>query len=184
MDRPLDRPDPVHTSVDLAARVRAAAGRRDRDSVRTALQFGLIVVALGELTFAVPDLLLGHGIGHPDHAHLVRHTGAFGIAYAIGLLWVAHRPARARAFLPYTIALAAAMAIGAFADLMVGDVPAVYETQHVLEALGMVLVWILAARPTWSRSSDARATGDSPELSADVLHLPGRGSRADATDDI
>ena len=155
---------------DLADRVTAAAGRRDRDSVRTLLQAGLVIIALVELSFAVPDLLLGHGLGHPSHAHLVRHAGAFAIAYAIGLLWVAHRPARARAFLPFTVALAAAMVVGAIADLTVGDVPAVYEAQHLLEIAGMVLVWVLAARPTWSRRTGVR-THDLDRHDAEVVHL-------------
>lgn len=152
----------------------AAAGRRDRGSVRTVLQAGLVAIALLELTFAVPDLLLGHGFGHPSHAHLVRHAGAFSIAYAVGLLWVAHRPARARAFLPFTIALAAAMVVGAVADLMVGDVPAVYEAQHLLEIVGMVLVWVLAARPTWSRRSVTASITSTDVHDADVVPLPDR----------
>jgi len=165
VDRSMDRP------TDLADRVTAAAARRDRDAIRGALRIGLVVVALGELTFAVPDLLLGHGLGHPEHAHLVRHAGAFAIAYAIGLLWVAHRPARARAFLPFTIALAGAMAVGALADSVVGDVPAIYETQHLLEVAGMVLVWVLATRPTWSRT-DPSIPGPPESASGRVVPLP------------
>lgn len=170
MDTTSDR----SAAPDLAARVTAVAGRRDRDSVRTVLQAGLVVIALAELAFAVPDLLLGHGLAHPEHAHIVRHVGAFSIAYAIGLLWVAHRPARARAFLPFTIALAGAMMVGALADLVVGDVPAVYETQHLLEVTGMVIVWVLASRPTWSRPSDPATSASPREREAEVIALPDR----------
>lgn len=169
MDRSNERP------TDLAGRVTAAAARRDRDGVRSALRVGLVVVALGELTFAVPDLLLGHGFAHPDHNHLVRHAAAFSIAYAIGLLFVAHRPARARAFVPLTVALAAAMVFGAFGDITTGGVAGVYWVQHVLEILGMVLIWILASRPLWARPDAASPNADvDGTTGAAVLRLPPR----------
>lgn len=164
---------------DLAKRVTAAAARRDRDAVRTALRLGLVGVALGELTFAVPDLLLGHSLGHPDHEHIVRHAAAFSIAYAIGLLFVAHRPARARAFVPLTVALAAAMALGTVVDVAAGHVAGIYEAQHLLELAGMVLIWILASRPLWARPQAGTATPATTDGSpdAEVLRLPDRSDR-------
>ena len=174
MDRSSERP------TDLADRVTAAAARHDRDGVRSALRIGLVVVALGELTFAVPDLLLGHGFAHPGHNHLVRHAAAFSIAYAIGLLFVAHRPARARAFVPLTVALAAAMVFGAFGDVATGGIAGVYWVQHLLEILGMALIWILASRPLWARPDAAAPSTDADDTTgAAVLRLPHRSTPSD-----
>lgn len=174
MDRPLAPPR------DLAARVTAAAARRDRDAVRGALRIGLVLVAVAELVIAVPGLILGHGLGHPDPDHIVRHASAFAIAYAIGLLFIAHRPARARAFVPLTIALAVAVVVGTAGDVIADGVEAAYEFQHLLELAGMALVWILASRPLWARptamspATGAGTAGDDGTPKASVLRLPER----------
>ncbi len=174
MDRPLAPPR------DLAARVTAAAARRDRDAVRGALRIGLVLVAVAELVIAVPGLILGHGLGHPDPDHIVRHASAFAIAYAIGLLFIAHRPARARAFVPLTIALAVAVVVGTVGDVIADGVEAAYEFQHLLELAGMALVWILASRPLWARptamspATGPGTAGDDGTPKASVLRLPER----------
>ncbi|CAB4805966.1 MAG: hypothetical protein F2894_00530 [Actinobacteria bacterium] len=148
---------------NLATRVTAEAARRDRDSIRAILRIALAAVAVAELFIAIPDLFLGHSPGEQqNHAHITRHLGAFVCAYAVGLLVVALRPAKARAFVPMTVALALAMLGGAVADVRRGEALALKEVQHGLEILGMVLVWLLASRPLWARSPKATSAGADP----------------------
>ena len=63
----------------------------------------LFVVAAEIIVLSVPALVLG---GSSDEAHDARHLSAFSIAYAVALLVVAMRPARARAMLPVAAVLA------------------------------------------------------------------------------
>ena len=148
---------------NLATRVTVEAARRDRGSVKAILRIALAAVAVAELFIAIPDLFLGHSPGEQQHhAHITRHLGAFFCAYAVGLLVVALRPAKARAFVPMTVALALAMLGGAIADVHRGDALALKEAQHGLEILGMVLVWLLAARPIWARTETKGNTQSGP----------------------
>jgi len=102
------------------------------------------VVAAGIVVLSVPALVLGEGAAG---AHDARHLGAFSIAYAVALLVVAVRPARARAMLPVAAVLAGALLVTAVVDLFTGSVPLVNEALHVPELLSVVLVWLLAVPP-------------------------------------
>ena len=77
---------------------------------------------------------------------------AFGIAYGVGLLVIAVRPARARTMLPVAAVLAATLTLTAVIDVATGDVPAIAEADHLPEVISVVLVWLLAS-PTRRRSS-------------------------------
>ena len=76
--------------------------------------------------------------------HEARHLGAFSIAYAVALLVVAVRPARARTVLPVAAVLAGALFVTAVVDLATGTVPFINETLHIPELLSVLLVWLLA----------------------------------------
>ena len=69
-------------------------------------------------------------------AHDSRHLGAFMIAYAVALLVVVVRPARARTVVPVGDRLAGALTITAVIDLVNGNVPILGESQHLPE-----IVW-------------------------------------------
>ncbi|MCU1365461.1 MAG: hypothetical protein JWN39_1100 [Ilumatobacteraceae bacterium] len=127
---------------DLSGRVVKAARLADRNSVWWVLRLGLGVVAVQVVVLSTPALLLGHESGSDPHT--ARHLGSFAIAYAIGLLVVALRPAKARGMLPLAAALAGCLAITAVIDIAEGRVPAVAEMHHVPEVVGLVLVWVLA----------------------------------------
>lgn len=127
---------------DLSGRVVKAARLADRSSVWWVLRLGLGVVAVQVVVLSTPALLLGHESG--SDSHTARHLGSFAIAYAIGLLVVALRPAKARGMLPLAAALAGCLAITAVIDIAEGRVPAVAEMHHVPEVVGLVLVWLLA----------------------------------------
>jgi len=134
---------PAEPVPDLSAKVlaRVAPPRPGRgDWVR----YALAVIAASELVLALPGVLLGQGA---TSIHDGRHIGSFGAAVAIGLLYVAWRPGRALGILPIVTALAVTMAVTAAIDVGAGRVTALGESHHVLEATGLVLVWLLAGRP-------------------------------------
>jgi predicted anti-sigma-YlaC factor YlaD len=145
-------------AADRAGAVTAAAGRVDRGGVWWLLRALLGVVALGYLVTAVPELLFSN---EPHHAHLARHLGAFEAAYGVALLFVAVRPAKARAMVPFTVALAAVMGVVMVVDLLNGEAAPLTELSHVLEVAGLVLVWALATRRGWPGRHDVRTHGPS-----------------------
>ena len=128
--------------ADLSGAVVKAARLADRGSVWWVLRLGLGIVAIQVLVLSVPALLLGHAAG--SDAHAARHQGSFAIAYAIGLLVVALRPAKARGMLPLAAALAGCLAITAIIDISDGRTPMVAELHHLPELVGLLLVWLLA----------------------------------------
>ncbi|MGD9793650.1 MAG: zf-HC2 domain-containing protein [Acidimicrobiia bacterium] len=108
------------------------------------VRVSLALVAASELMIAAPGLLLGEGAAS---VHDARHLGSFGVAVAIGLLYVAVRPARAFGILPLVVSLAVTMVVSALFDLGRGRTTSIAEAHHVLELAGLVLVWMLAGRP-------------------------------------
>ena len=108
----------------------------------------LAVVASIELALALPGLFAGEGA---SSVHDARHLGSFGVAVAIGLLYVAWRPGRAHGILPIIVALAATMATSAVVDIINTRTTSFGEAHHMLEIAGLVLVWMLAGRPLPTR---------------------------------
>lgn len=143
------------TMPDLSGRVVKAVRLADRGSVWWVLRLGLGVVAVQVIVLSAPALLLGHASG--SDAHAARHLGSFAVAYAIGLLVVALRPAKARGMLPLAAALAGCLAITAVIDVIDGHVPAVTEIHHLPEIVGLVLVWLLAMPKRSPRAAPRRA---------------------------
>lgn len=141
-------PRPAEHRIDLSAGIVAMAARIERGEVWWGMRAALLLISIGELVLAVPDLV-GHTSTVAGDVHMQRHLGAFQIAYAIGLIVVALRPAKARALVPLTAALAAAMVGATVADIVQGITPALGETQHTLELSGLLVVWLLAARRGW-----------------------------------
>jgi predicted anti-sigma-YlaC factor YlaD len=136
--RPAD-PVPDQTAAILV-RARPPAGGR-----MAWVRYGLAVVALTQLVLALPELVFGLDAGTP--AHLARHAGSLGTALAIGLLYAAWRPERAVGLLPIAAALAACMVVTAVADIVDGRAQALGEGTHVLELVGLALLWVLAGAP-------------------------------------
>jgi peptidoglycan/LPS O-acetylase OafA/YrhL len=129
---------------DLAAPVARSAARADRASASLLVRAVLAVVAVEIVVFALPDLMAGDESG--EVAHGSRHLGAFAIAYAVALLVVVVRPARARTILPVAAVLAGALVITAVVDLANGNVPLAGEALHLPEILSVGLVWLIANR--------------------------------------
>ena len=127
---------------NLSGTVVKAARAADRGSVWWVLRLALGVVSVQIIVLSLPALLLGHSSGSDSHA--ARHLGSFSVAYAIGLLVVALRPAKARGMLPVAAALAGCLAITAVIDVVEGHTPAIAEIDHIPEVIGLVLLWALA----------------------------------------
>lgn len=130
----------------------------DRAASWGAARVALAVVVIEIVVLALPELVLGGDTG--TDAHDARHLGAFSIAYAVALLMVVWRPARARTILPVATVLSGALFITAVIDIAEGRVPLGGEALHLPELLSVPLVWLLAVpigerrerfRPPWRR---------------------------------
>jgi predicted anti-sigma-YlaC factor YlaD len=121
------------------------SGRPNRQTSRRRrladIRVGLAVVAALQLVLAVP-LLLGTEAG--ASVHLARELGSFDAALAVGFLVCAWQPARAAGLLPVVAALAVCMTGAALLDVATGRAPAATEAPHLLDLLGLALVWLAA----------------------------------------
>ncbi|HEY8545804.1 MAG TPA: zf-HC2 domain-containing protein [Acidimicrobiales bacterium] len=105
-------------------------------------RYGLFTVAFTQLVLALPLLF---GADQADALHATRELGAFGLALAVGMLVVAWQPQRAAGLLPMAMALAAGLTVTAVADMVAGNSPILAEAPHLLELVGVLLLWRLAA---------------------------------------
>lgn len=111
--------------------------------LRPALAWVAIVLAVQNL----PALVLGNTSGTEEH--LSRHLGAFGMALAIGLAFIAWKPHRAFGLLPLVAALVTTIVASAAFDLLDGGRSALAETAHLTELIGLALLWMIAGSPGW-----------------------------------
>lgn len=86
--------------------------------------------------------MLGDESGTSPHG--ARHLGAFTIAYAVGLLVVSVRPARARTMLPVAVVLGIALVVSGLIDIVDDTTGPLGEIAHLPELLSVLLVWLLA----------------------------------------
>lgn len=127
----------------------------------------LFAVALTALILATPSLL---GTG----PHASRDLAAFEVALGLSLLFASWRPERAPGLLPMGAPLVGAVVLSSVVDIGNGRVPAATEAGHVLELVGILLLWRLARRRAASRSSVARSAGSVVSAKTD---LGGSGAR-------
>lgn len=114
-------------------------------------RYGLFTVAMTQLILALPLLLLA-GKDSDNALHTTRELGAFGLALAVGMLVAAWQPERANGMLPMAGALAAGLIATAVADVVTGHSPILGEAPHLLELIGVVLLWRLATTSASRRS--------------------------------
>ncbi|MGQ0826725.1 MAG: hypothetical protein ACT4OX_17160 [Actinomycetota bacterium] len=93
-----------------------------------------------EAVLALP-LLLGTDEELPEHAS--RHAGAFLVAVAATLLIPVFQPRRAFSLLPMASVLLVALAVTSIIDIAAGEVPAVAESAHLPEVVGIASLWLL-----------------------------------------
>lgn len=137
--------------------VRRSAAADRRASVRV-VRWLLSVVAVLLIVLSVPEFLSNDPDGHG-----LSHLGAFRLAYAIGLLTVVIRPARARTLLHVAVVLVIALAATATVDVVRGRVPLLHETVHLLGLSSALLLWMLARhRPSDPGPAPATSPGHVP----------------------
>lgn len=149
-------PDARESHVDVSRRIARLASAADRAGSRRGVRLLLVVVAAEIMILSIVDLVRAGG--GPNEVHGVRHLAAFTIAYAVLLVVVAARPARARTALPVAAVLAGALAISAVVDLVSGRIPLVDEAMHLPEVVSVLLIWMLATTPHDERSRRASPT--------------------------
>ena len=88
--------------------------------------------------------------------HLARHIGAFGVALAIGFAYVAWKPHRSHGLLPFAAALIGTIAVSAVADVADGGRTVLAESAHSTEVVGLILLWMIAGSPGWTRWTERR----------------------------
>jgi predicted anti-sigma-YlaC factor YlaD len=128
-------PTPRHRSHRVA-RIEAISGTR----------WALLAVALTQLALAAPGVLLGEA-SSVTSAHAARELGAFEVALAVGLLVAAWQPARAYGLLPLAVALGAVLLGTAVVDIAAGGTALLSESPHLLEIVGVLLLWRVAKDP-------------------------------------
>ncbi|HVV35080.1 MAG TPA: zf-HC2 domain-containing protein [Acidimicrobiales bacterium] len=134
---------------DLSSAVVKANAVADRASRWFVIRVMLGLVACQIIALSIPALLLGDQTGASPHG--ARHLGAFSVAYAVGLLAVVARPARARTMLPVAQVLCGAIVISTLIDVLDGSVGLRPEITHIPELVSLVLVWMLAVPPRRER---------------------------------
>jgi len=161
-------PEPEQAQ-QFVERVVAEAGTVDRSGVWWLLRALLAAVAIGYLLIAVPEMLFSTDV---HHGHIAHHLGIFSTAYAVTLLFVAVRPSRARALVPFTVVMAVGMAAFAVSDVMNGEAVALSEMSHLLELAGLVLVWLLATRRGWPGRAPLQAETSPAAGPATAMYRP------------
>lgn len=132
----------VTATPDSSRRVAKLAAVADRAAAWQVPRILLAVVAIDVVVLSIGDLLR---VGDDSATvHSARHLAAFSLAYAVLLVLVVMRPARARTALPVAGVLALALLITAVADLAAGRVPLIGETLHIPEIISVLLIWLLA----------------------------------------
>ncbi len=133
------------------------------------------MVAVQIIVFAVPELM---GRDGTSSVHAARHIGAFTAAYAVGLLVVVVRPARARTMIPVAAVLSGALVITAVVDLVTGHAPFVSEINHLPELASLGLLWLLH-RPV---TAPPVASGGDIERARAALRVVGESASGSAGD--
>ena len=134
-----DRPAAAHPVGDRAYR---------RGAAEWWLRAGLGAAGSAQAARALPLLLDGDNAAP---GHVSRHAGAFTIAVAIAYLVPMIEPRRARSLLPMALALLGAVAVTSLVDIAAGRIPAIAETAHLPEMVGVACLWLLV------RDQQARA---------------------------
>jgi predicted anti-sigma-YlaC factor YlaD len=136
-----------------AARRRAAAEAHGRYQV---LRVAVAAAAVVQLALALP-VLVGAFLSSEPGPHAGREMASFDIAVAVGFLAVAYRPARARAFVPVAIVLAACLAVTSAVDIARGVAGYPHEIAHLVAVIQAGLLWALSG--TVGGARPARVAG-------------------------
>jgi predicted anti-sigma-YlaC factor YlaD len=132
----------AHAPVpDLTARIVDGVAQNREWTIEPWVRVALFTLGIAQLALAVPGLL-GSDEGAP--IHIAHEVGSWDVALAIGFIFVAWRPLRAVGMLPFVAALSFMLVLTAVIDLLHGHAEAIFETTHLLEVAGSLLLWYLA----------------------------------------
>jgi predicted anti-sigma-YlaC factor YlaD len=147
--------DALHRSVRLApapaipdltrgilSAIGAESTRDAEPDTNVALRWILVAIALAQIAVAIPALVFGSDAGLP--VHTARHIGSFDVALGVGFLYAAWKPSRIPGLLPVVAALVVCLVGSSFLDVANGSTRALGEAQHVLDFVGLVVVWLLS----------------------------------------
>ena len=126
---------------DLTSHIVDGVARDHEWTVEPWVRIALFALGLAQLALAIPGLL-GNEEGAP--IHIAHEVGSWDVALAIGFIFVAWRPLRAVGMLPFVAALSFMLVLTAAIDLVHGHAEAIFETTHLLEVVGSLLLWYLA----------------------------------------
>jgi predicted anti-sigma-YlaC factor YlaD len=136
---------PAPAIPDLTPDILTAIGAEstaDEPDTHLALRWILVAIAVAQIAVAIPALVLGNDAGLPVHA--ARHIGSFDVALGVGFLYAAWKPSRIPGLMPLVVALVACLVGSALLDVAAGNTQALGEAQHVLDFVGLALVWLLS----------------------------------------
>lgn len=160
------RPRPEDRTASIVAAVHASTLPRHRPVRTRAVRVTLAVVAMVQLVFCVPVLVLGRDHAAPEH--VAHELGAFSVAIALGFALAALRPRLATGMVPIAGILASLLLVTAGTDIATGATDIGDELPHLLELAGFLLLLRLAHLGTSGRRW--------PPLLLPIRHL--RGERA------
>jgi predicted anti-sigma-YlaC factor YlaD len=124
---------------------RAAADRpatAPSDDANHALRWILLAIAVAQIAVGIPALIFGADAGLP--VHTARHIGSFDVAPGVGFLYAAWKPSRIPGLLPVVAALVVCLVGSSLLDVAAGNTAAFGEVQHVLDFVGLAVVWLLS----------------------------------------
>ncbi|HEY2298924.1 MAG TPA: zf-HC2 domain-containing protein [Jatrophihabitantaceae bacterium] len=109
---------------------------------RLALRVTLGLVALAQLTIAVPALA-GVGVGMAMSEHIAHESAAWDVAVGIAFLAAAVAPRRASGLVPLLGTFVLVLAVLSIHDIIDREVTAVRELTHLAVVLGLALLVLL-----------------------------------------
>jgi predicted anti-sigma-YlaC factor YlaD len=143
---------PAPSIPDLTPGILAAIGAEEQAATEPdtnrALRWILVAIAITQIAIAIPALIFGNDAGLP--VHTARHIGSFDVALGVGFLYAAWKPSRIAGLLPVVAALVACLVASSLLDVASGSTKALGEGQHVLDFVGLAVVWLLS-RPATRR---------------------------------
>jgi predicted anti-sigma-YlaC factor YlaD len=104
------------------------------------LRIALGIVGVLAFIQAMPELFAS---GSGANEHMSRHLGVFTAALAVGFVYTALRPRRVGGLLPVAAVISVGLVVTAVIDVTAGHTPIAGETTHILEIVGLVIMWLL-----------------------------------------
>ena len=115
------------------------ATRRSVKIRRSVARIALVIVGLVLLAEVFPQIFATTGDAHMEH-----HLAVWGLTFSVALLTIALRPSLSRVIRPIATLFAASMLLIAIIDIFRGETPMLAETHHLLEVVGVALIWIIS----------------------------------------